>query len=111
MGFEGIYGDQYKTPSCTLSSLSRQMADSIEVTFIDVRTLKEIELRPAPWEGAMHIALLELESRTHELTSLHDKPIVVICPTGRRSSEGARILCLAGYDASYVEDGMFGSNE
>lgn len=108
MGFKGIYRDQYEIRSMTLESLGRQISDDSDIIFIDVRTLQEIAARPAPWEGVINIPLLELESRSTELSELADNRIVVLCPTGRRSYEGARILKLAGYNAAYLEYGMFG---
>lgn len=107
MGFEGIYREQYEIPTVSIASLGRQLADSTGIIFIDVRTLKEVSDRPAPWPDALNIPLLELEGRATELTEFGDSPIVVLCPTGNRSHEGARILRLAGFEAAYIEDGMF----
>jgi rhodanese-related sulfurtransferase len=36
--------------------------------------------------------------------------MMILCPTGNRSRQGARILRLAGFDAWYLSKGMF-SNE
>lgn len=111
MGFEGIYGDQYKTPSLSLSALNRQMEDSLDIVLIDVRTPREVLSQPAPWSGLLNIPLLDLETRAPELASYGDSRIIVLCPTGRRSQEGARILRAAGYNAAFVREGMFEKSE
>jgi rhodanese-related sulfurtransferase len=111
MGFEGIYGDRYDTPSLGLASLNRQVQDSIPLLLIDVRTPVEVASRPAPWDGVLNIPLLDLESRTHELAAYRGSSIVVLCPTGTRSAEGARVLRAAGYKAVFLQDGMFDRKE
>ena len=111
MGFEGIYGDQYKTPSLSLSALNRQLEDSLDIVLIDVRTPGEIVSQPAPWLGMLNIPLLDLETRAPELASFGERSIIVLCPTGRRSQEGARILRAAGYNAAFIREGMFEKSE
>ncbi len=108
MGVEGIYGDQYDVPSMSIESFSRQLSDSDDLILIDVRTASEIKANPAPWPNAIHIPLLNLEERCMELTVYEDKVLVLLCPTGNRSRQGARLLRLAGFDAIYLKNGMFG---
>ncbi len=107
MGVEGIYGDDYDIPSMSVESFSRQYSDSSKFILIDVRTEAEIRERPAPWEEVIQIPLLSLEKRCMELNIYKDRPMMVMCPTGNRSRQGARILRLAGYDAFYLAKGMF----
>jgi len=107
MGIEGIYGDDYEVPGMTFSDFERAYSDSSVFVLIDVRSDAEIAAKPAPWEGAIHMPLLTLESRSHELNRYKREPMLVLCPTGNRSRQGARILRLAGYDAVYLERGMF----
>lgn len=106
MGIEGIYGDRYDIPSMSLKSFSEQMDDSSKFVIVDVRTEKEIEQDPAPWENTIHIPLLALEDRIVELNQYKDRPIMVICPTGNRSRQGARVLRLAGFNAYYLRHGF-----
>jgi|GEM_PF-317928 len=111
MGIEGIYGDRYDTPSKSYYSFSRQMLDSSDYVIVDVRTSREVELTPAPWENTIHIPLLALEERCVELNQYKDTPIMLLCPSGNRSRQGARILRLAGFDAYYLKDGIHQGNE
>lgn len=107
MGVSGIYGDDYEIPSMSVSSFSRQYSDSSQFIFIDVRTESEVADKPAPWSNTIKMPLLTLEDRCPELNQYKDQPMMVLCPTGNRSRQGARILRLAGYDAWYLETGMF----
>ena len=107
MGVEGIYGDQFDVPSMSLESFSRQIDDSSMFIIVDVRTEPEILTTPAPWKNTLHIPLLSLEERCVELTEFKDQPIMLLCPTGNRSRQGARLLQLAGFDAYYLQQGMF----
>jgi rhodanese-related sulfurtransferase len=106
LGVEGIYGDQYEIPSMDVESFSRQLDDSARYIIIDVRTIDEIEAVNAPWENTIQIPLLSLEERCIELTEYKDTPLMLICPTGNRSKQGARILQLAGFDAYYLKNGI-----
>ena len=107
MGVEGIYGDRYDIPSMSYESFGRQFSDSSRYILIDVRTESEINEKPAPWEKTIKIPLLSLEDRCMELTEYKNQPLMLICPTGNRSRQGARVLRLAGFDAWYLEQGMF----
>ncbi|MBT3253036.1 MAG: rhodanese-like domain-containing protein [Candidatus Marinimicrobia bacterium] len=107
IGVEGIYGDHYDIPALSYESFSRQYSDSSNYILIDVRTESEVVSQPAPWSNTIRIPLLSLEDRSMELNQYKDQPMMVLCPTGNRSRQGARILRLAGFDASYMEKGMF----
>ncbi len=107
MGVEGIYGDHYDIPSMSNESFSRQFSDSSNYILIDIRTEAEIKTRAAPWPNTIQIPLLLLEDRCMELNKYKDQPMMVLCLTGNRSRQGARVLRLAGFDASYLEGGMF----
>jgi len=107
MGVEGIYGDDYDIPAVSYESFSGQYADSSNYILIDVRTESEIADRPAPWTNTIQIPLLSLEDRCMELNKYKDQPMMMLCPTGNRSRQGARVLRLAGFDARYLEKGMF----
>lgn len=111
MGVEGIYRDQYEIPSMSAKSLSGQLEDSIRYILIDVRNTDEIEKAAAPWSNTINIPLLMLEKRCIELSQYEKTPIMVLCPTGKRSRQGAKILRLAGFEAYYLEHGMDIINE
>ena len=107
MGVEGIYGDDYDIPTMSYESFSRHYSDSSNYILIDVRTESEIAAQPAPWSNTIQIPLLLLEARCMELNKYKDQPMLVLCPTGNRSRQGARVLRMAGFDASYFGKGMF----
>lgn len=65
-----------------------------EVHVIDVRSAAEFEGELGHLERAQLIPLEELRARASEVTA--DKPVVVVCQTGRRSGMGAVILGKAG---------------
>ncbi len=111
IGVEGIYGDEYDIPSMGFESFSRQIGDSSRYILIDVRTKSEIAQRPALWQNTIHIPLLALEERCLELTDFEKQEMILLCPTGNRSRQGARVLRLAGFKAKYLKEGMFGEKE
>ena len=65
-----------------------------EVRLVDVRSAAEFEGELGHLDGAALIPLEELRARTAEVAA--DKPVVVVCQTGRRSGMGAVILGKAG---------------
>lgn len=65
-----------------------------EVQLVDVRTPAEFEGELGHLEGAQLIPLDELRARAAEVT--RDRPVVVVCQTGRRAGLGAAILSKAG---------------
>lgn len=65
--------------------------------FIDVRTPEEYRSGHAPKADAFPLDTLE-----RDLVNLdRDKPVYVICQTGRRSQKGAEILQRAGFGEIY----------
>ncbi len=76
-----------------------------EVHLLDVRSPAEFDGELGHLAGAQLIPLDELRGRTSEVPS--DKPVVVVCQTGRRSAMGATILEKAGFDqAANLAGGM-----
>lgn len=67
-----------------------------DVHVLDVRTSAELEGELGQLRGAQLIPLDELRSRTAEVPS--DKPVVVLCQTGKRSAIATQILSKAGYN-------------
>jgi rhodanese-related sulfurtransferase len=74
---------------------------------VDVRADHEWETGRIP--GAVHIQLSELSSRADEIEK--DKPVVVYCRGGNRSSMAAAALSAAGYDAVKLSEGISGWEE
>ena len=76
-----------------------------EVHVVDVRTPAEFTGELGHIEGAQLIPLDELRARAAEVSG--DKPVVVVCQTGRRAAMAAAILEKAGRTrVAYVAGGM-----
>lgn len=74
---------------------------------LDVRQPEEYAAIHAP--DAKLIPLGELSSRLPEIADYKDKPIAVICRSGRRSAQAVELLREAGYgNVSNVAGGMNG---
>jgi rhodanese-related sulfurtransferase len=56
--------------------------------------------------GAKHLPLAELAERTEEIDK--DRPVVLYCRGGNRSTMAAAALAEAGYDASKLTEGIVG---
>ena len=59
--------------------------------------------------GAKHVPLPELPQRTEEIEK--DRPVVVYCRGGNRSSMAAAALNEAGFEAVKLSEGIVGWNE
>jgi glyoxylase-like metal-dependent hydrolase (beta-lactamase superfamily II) len=76
-----------------------------EVRVLDVRTTPEFDGELGHVEGAQLVPLDELRDRIKEVVA--DKPVVVVCQTGRRSAMGTTILTKAGIaNAANLAGGM-----
>lgn len=74
---------------------------------IDVRADHEWEAGRIA--GAKHVPLAELPQRTDEIDK--DRPVVVYCRGGNRSSMATAALDEAGFDAVKLSDGIVGWND
>jgi phage shock protein E len=74
------------------SSIVKQKLES-GATIVDVRTPDEF--RDGAYPGAKNIPLSELGRRLGEIPK--DKPVVLYCASGARSSSAARTMKQAGY--------------
>lgn len=74
---------------------------------VDVRAEHEWEAGRIP--GAVHVPLAELNDRTGEIEQ--DRPVVLYCRGGTRSSMAAEALAAAGYDAAKLSGGIVGWEE
>lgn len=80
---------------------AKDAAGAADAQFIDVRT--EEEYRGGHAVKAVHFPLDALEKDLSKLDK--DKPVYVICQTGRRSQKGAEILQKAGFKNIYNING------
>lgn len=56
--------------------------------------------------GAVHLPLAELAERTGEIDE--DRPVILYCRGGNRSTMAAEALAAAGYEAVKLSDGIVG---
>ncbi len=74
---------------------------------IDVRADHEWAAGHLP--GATHLPLAELNERTGEID--RDRPVLLYCRGGNRSTMAAAALAEAGYDAAKLSEGIVGWDE
>jgi len=74
---------------------------------VDVRVDHEWETGHLP--GAVHIPLAELAARVAEIDK--DRPVILYCRGGNRSSMATTALAEAGYDAAKLTAGAVGWEE
>ena len=71
---------------------------------VDVRAEHEWETGRIP--GATHLPLAELAGRAGEIDK--DRPVVLYCRGGNRSTMATQALADAGYDAAKLSEGIVG---
>jgi rhodanese-related sulfurtransferase len=85
---------------------ARKMVDE-GAQLVDVRA--EHEWEAGRISGATHIPLPELPQRTGEIDK--DRPVVIYCRGGNRSSMASSALTDAGFDAVKLSEGIVGWSE
>lgn len=98
-------GEPKETKEVSRDEAQRLIEDGAQL--VDVRADHE-------WEagrivGATHLPLAELAERTGEIDS--DRPVVVYCRGGNRSTMAAEALAEAGFDAAKLSEGIVGWSE
>ena len=93
-----ISGYQRIDPQAAVPLLNREGA-----VVLDVRDTKEF--KEGHVVGAVHIPLNTLAKRHVELNKYRDKPVIVTCRTGTRSSPACGTLRKAGFEKVYMMSG------
>jgi rhodanese-related sulfurtransferase len=91
----------------TAKEVSREEAQKLideGAQLVDVRADHEWEAGRI--SGATHLPLDELPQRTGELDK--DRPVLLYCRGGNRSTMAAAALAEAGYDATKLSEGIVG---
>ncbi len=78
-----------------------------DAVVLDVREASEWSAGHIP--NARHIALGRLQSHLSELEKFKDKPIIVCCASGNRSSSACGTLKRAGFERVYNLEGGIGA--
>jgi rhodanese-related sulfurtransferase len=94
----------------TGKEVSREQAQKLideGAQLIDVRADHEWDVGHLP--GATHLPLDELAERAGEIDK--DRPVLLYCRGGNRSTMAAAALAEAGYDAAKLSEGIVGWDE
>jgi rhodanese-related sulfurtransferase len=81
--------------------LKRRLDRGEGVTIIDMRGPDEVTGSLGHFAEALNLPLGELPSRLTEINARRDKPVVVVCRTGKRSAAAAQMLRAAGRRSAY----------
>jgi rhodanese-related sulfurtransferase len=93
-----------------VKEISREEAQKLldeGAQLVDVRADHEWEVGRIA--GATHLPLAELAERTGEIDK--DRPVLLYCRGGNRSTMAAQALAEAGYDAMKLSEGVVGWSE
>jgi len=74
-----------------------------EPLILDVR--EDAEYKDGFIQGAVHVPLVQLESRVSELASWRDRDVLIYCRAGQRSARAASILKRQGFTHLHKLDG------
>jgi rhodanese-related sulfurtransferase len=91
-----------ETPEISREELQKLRDEGAQL--VDVRA--EHEWEAGRIEGATHLPLAELSERVGEID--REKPVVLYCRGGNRSTMAAEALAAEGYDASKLSEGIVG---
>ncbi|MGW7055094.1 rhodanese-like domain-containing protein [Streptomyces sp. NPDC054887] len=83
---------------------SRTSGDRPDAVLLDVREEPEWDSGHAP--GAVHVPLTRLVAGATPPAEAQGRPLVVICRSGQRSQQAAKLLTERGAHAVDVEGGM-----
>ena len=89
-------------PEITAAEFLQRRAQGDSLTLLDVR--EDWEMSVASVEGVVHIPMAQVQARLTELDRNTD--IVVLCRSGRRSLEVAKVLQLSGFRAINLAGGI-----
>ncbi len=100
-----LFGAQQLQAAETVAAVQAQAMVKQGALLLDVREPDEFATEHAP--KAQLIPLEQFSARMQEVAAYKDKPVVVMCRTGRRSAKAAQLLQDAGFSqVSSVEGGI-----
>lgn len=88
-------------PEITPAEFISRRDQGAPLTLLDVREAWELAVANIP--GALHIPMGEVGQRMSEID--RQRPVVVLCRSGRRSLEVAKLLQQNGYEVSNLAGG------
>ncbi len=100
-----MFGAQQLLAAETVEAVHAQGMVKQGALLLDVREPDEFATEHAP--TAQLIPLEQFSARMQEVAAYKDKPVIVMCRTGRRSAKAAQLLQDAGFSqVSSVEGGI-----
>jgi uncharacterized membrane protein YdjX (TVP38/TMEM64 family)/rhodanese-related sulfurtransferase len=85
----------------------KKRIDNKQTLVLDVRTAEDFVGEQGHIEGAVNIAVEELETQMDKLSEYLERPIALVCRTDRRSAKAALLLSKQGFhDVHVVLGGM-----
>jgi len=100
-----VFGLQWMLAAGGIDVKQAQIMNQQGALLLDVREPGEYSAVHAP--NAKLIPLGQIASRMNEIAAYKDKPIVVMCRSGRRSAQAVAILQKAGYSqVSNIKGGI-----
>jgi rhodanese-related sulfurtransferase len=91
------------------SARATQLINREDAQVIDVRD--QAEWAKGRISGSRHIPLAELDKRMGELEKFKQRPVIVACASGSRSSSACSALRKAGFEQVFALDGGLGAWE
>lgn len=89
-------------PEITAAEFLKRRSQGDSLTLLDVR--EDWEMSVASVQGVVHIPMAQVQARLVELD--RNTEIVVLCRSGRRSLEVAKLLQLNGFQAINLAGGI-----
>ena len=89
-------------PEITPAEFISRRDQGTPLTLLDVRETWELGVANVP--GTLHIPMGEVAQRLSEID--REQPVVVLCRSGRRSLEVAKLLQQNGYEVSNLAGGI-----
>jgi adenylyltransferase/sulfurtransferase len=89
-------------PEITAAEFIKRRASGESLTLLDVR--EDWEIAVASVEGVVHIPMAQVQARLSELD--RNKEVIVLCRSGRRSLEVAKLLQVNGFRTSNLSGGI-----
>jgi rhodanese-related sulfurtransferase len=89
-------------PEISAADYLKRVAQGDSLTLLDVREDWEMSVASVP--GVVHIPMAQVQARMNELD--RNKEIVVLCRSGRRSYEVAKLLQQSGYQVNNLAGGI-----
>ncbi len=102
MGLINSLKKAFSKPYTTVSVAKAKELISSGATLIDVRTAAEWRSGDAP--QTKHVPLDRLQTSTAGIQKT--RPVIALCASGVRSTSGARLLAVQGYEAYSLRGGM-----